>query len=57
MNNKISKLDRQVNKLESKFSTGNITDVKSFIKMCKKKGGVIDCMREEIRSCNSCYIY
>lgn len=32
-------------------------DVKDFIKICRKKGGILDYMRNEIKKCNSCYVY
>lgn len=36
---------------------GEDKSVQGFIKKCKKKGGILDYMRKEIRKCNSCNCY
>ena len=55
--------NHKISAKDAEFQLGKLAelarnkDVTPFIKQCRKKGGILDYMRQEIRTVNSCYIY
>jgi len=46
-----------INNFEGLKAMARQRSTAAFIKACKRKGGILDYMRKEIKMANSCYIY